>query len=84
MMFPRIGLDALIHSKMLKDNDGNWICSVCGYLSKKKTNTTMHVESKHVQSQGFYCPDCGVVCPNRKSLRNHQHRHHKEININFP
>ena len=60
-----------------KRPDG-WVCLTCGFLSKKKSTCASHVESKHVLSEGFHCPYCGLFCPNRKSLRNHTDRHHKD------
>ena len=63
--------------QMAKRMDG-WACLTCGFLSKKKSNCASHVESKHVLSGGFSCPFCALFCPNRKSLRNHTDRHHKD------
>eukprot|EP00092_Neocalanus_flemingeri_P003532 GFUD01003788.1.p1 GENE.GFUD01003788.1~~GFUD01003788.1.p1 ORF type:complete len:106 (+),score=10.87 GFUD01003788.1:71-388(+) len=70
-------LDEVIMNQMAKKADG-WVCMTCGFLSKKKSNCASHVESKHVLSEGFSCPYCALFCPNRKSLRNHTDRHHKD------
>jgi len=70
-------LDEVIMNQMAKKPDG-WLCLTCGFLSKKKSNCASHVESKHILSQGFSCSFCGLFCPNRKSLRNHTDRHHKD------
>ena len=60
------------------DSGPVWRCLDCLYESKIKTNVLEHVESKHVLSLGVQCPVCNAVCPNRKSLRNHCYRHHKQ------
>jgi len=75
-------LNSLINSKMSKvlGDAGhiNWRCDDCLYESKYKTNVMEHVESKHVHSTGIICQFCNLVCVNRKSLRNHIYRYHKD------
>ena len=75
-------LNFLISSKMSKvlgeAGHINWRCDDCLYESKYKTNVMEHVESKHVHSTGIICQFCNLVCVNRKSLRNHVYRYHKE------
>ena len=73
-----VDLDAQVGSLLAKQLDGTWTCTECGYSSKIKTNAKMHVESKHLVSQGFTCPICQLFCPNRKSLRNHMTRKHSQ------
>jgi len=73
-----IDLDSQIDSMTFKQSDGAWCCLECGYSSKIKTNLRMHVESKHIVSNGFNCPECQLFCPNRQSLKNHIDRKHKE------
>ena len=69
--------------------DGSWACTECGYKSNVKTNVKMHVESRHLVSEGFSCPTCQLLCPNRKSLRNHMTRKHSQnpnkpqLSVNF-
>ena len=69
-------LDMTINSKMSKSAEGLWSCLVCGYATKIKTNMKFHVESKHIQSDGFECQICHLFCQNRKALRNHIDRNH--------
>jgi len=73
-----VDLDSQIESLSFKQPDGNWCCMECGYSSRIKTNLKMHVESKHIVSAGFNCSLCQLYCPNRKSLKNHLDRKHKE------
>ena len=73
-------IDDLIESMINKEGSGAsvlFICTQCNYSSKHKTNLKEHVESKHIQSQGFTCNLCAKFCPNRKSLRNHIYSKHK-------
>ena len=76
-----VDLDAQVGSLLEKQSDGCWACTECGYRSNVKTNVKMHIESKHLVSEGFYCPTCQLLCPNRKSLRNHTTRKHSQ-NLN--
>jgi len=76
-------LDAQVGSLLAKQLDGAWACTECGYKSNVKTNVKMHVESRHLVSEGFSCPTCQLLCPNRKSLRNHMTRKHGQ-NPNNP
>lgn len=55
-----------------------WSCIECGYQSKYKTNVLEHVESKHVESGGALCSICNAVCVNRKGLRNHVYKYHRQ------
>ena len=64
-------------TKLSTGSEVIWRCNECGYESKKKTNTVEHVEAKHINSGGFLCPICQLVCVNRKALRNHTFRHHR-------
>ena len=82
-----VDLDAQVSSLLAKQLDGAWTCTECGYKSNVKTNVKMHVESRHLVSEGFSCPTCQLLCPNRKSLRNHMTRKHNQnpnqLSVNF-
>lgn len=84
-----VDLDAQVGSLLAKQLDGAWACTECGYKSNVKTNVKMHVESRHLVSEGFSCPTCQLLCPNRKSLRNHMTRKHSQnpnnpnLSVNF-
>jgi len=75
------GNKELILSKMssfLSEGGTTWQCNECFYSSKFKNNVREHIEAKHVESDGFYCPQCEKICPNKKSLRNHIYKFHKQ------
>ena len=72
-----------ISAKMEKALDRDWVCLDCGYRTKIKTNMRMHVESKHVVSEGFQCHICLLLVPNRKALRNHLDRNHEKTNRTY-
>jgi hypothetical protein len=55
-----------------------WQCLECGYSSKYKTNVVEHVDARHVTHSDVFCLTCGKLCPNRKSLRNHQYKYHHQ------
>jgi len=74
-------LDELIESKMGRVSTPSgmlWSCTECGYLARK-ANIIEHVEAKHVENSGVLCRYCQKLCPNRKSLRNHVYKHHRDI-----
>lgn len=54
----------------------SWECTECGYVSKYKTRVEEHVEARHMALGGVMCQLCQLYCPNKKSLRNHQYKHH--------
>ena len=66
-----LDIDALVRSRMYKDEAGNWRCSGCDYFSKSSTSVSEHVESKHLLGPGFACNICQHVCPTRKALKMH-------------
>ena len=52
-------------------------CVVCSYETRVKTNVKEHVEAKHMESTHVQCPYCLILCPNKKSLRNHTYKYHR-------
>ena len=71
------GLDDLIAQYMAKDDMGMWLCHQCDFSSRQRHHVKAHVESKHIDSGGFMCPVCAIVCPTRNALTMHNHRKHK-------
>jgi len=69
-------LEARISGMMWKDEDKNWNCSVCGKISKSKTDITRHVEGLHLDHPGFKCDLCGEVVKSRNALRQHKSNRH--------
>ena len=45
---------------------GKWECLTCGYQSKS-TNVKYHIESKHFESSGYHCSECGDFLKTRQS-----------------
>ena len=59
-----------------------WMCGLCDYGSKYKTNVTQHVSVKHLRLEDTArCQYCGVECPTKNALRSHIWRLHKQINF---
>jgi len=74
-----LDLEVLINSKMTKVHNGTssiWQCIVCEYVSKQKHNVFEHIESKHIQHEGYYCYLCNKRCPSQSALRMHNKRKH--------
>jgi DNA-directed RNA polymerase subunit RPC12/RpoP len=49
-----------VNSELLKFGDGSYKCSDCEYASKVKACVKIHTESKHINTGGFTCQDCGT------------------------
>ena len=73
-----LDVDKKIESLSEKQMDGSWLCRECGYVSRWKTNLKMHVESRHLVTAGVTCHICQQFCSNRKALRNHTNRYHRD------
>jgi len=73
-------LEAEIARMMVKDPAaGLWICTVCSYSSKWRSNVNYHVESQHLESPGHACAYCSKILRNKKALINHLARNHKNV-----
>jgi len=72
-------VDSVIHSKMSKNDAGEWQCNDCFKTSRVKTNILEHIEATHVDSPGYNCNICMKFYKNRHSLRNHKNSKHKDI-----
>ena len=57
-----------MNSKLLKFGDGSYKCSDCEYASKVQAGIKIHIESKHINTGGFNCQDCGKHVPTRNAL----------------
>lgn len=69
-------IQAEVLSKMYRDTNSSWHCSICSYAAKLKGDVRKHVESKHVQTNGYTCNVCGKFCPTSNALQTHRSRHH--------
>jgi len=77
-------LEARISGMMWKDEDKSWNCSVCGKISKSKTDITRHIEGLHLDHPGFKCDACGEVVKSRNALRQHKsNRHAVGLNVKY-
>jgi len=75
-------LETVINSKMTKvpgETCSVWQCLDCEYSSKLKHNVFEHVESKHIQHEGYYCYLCNKSCPSQSAFRMHNKRKHNQL-----
>jgi len=72
-------LDALILSKMVRNDNGDWQCNDCFRTSNKKINIMEHIEASHVDSPGYNCDICYKVFKTKHSLRTHKNVKHKGV-----
>ena len=74
--FYLLDIDTQVGQRVRREEDGTFHCSECGYSSKYLNCLKIHIESKHIVSEGYNCPDCGKHTPTRNALRVHQKRNH--------
>ena len=53
-----------------------WQCHDCTFTSKNRHNVFDHVESKHVEHEGYLCQICNKTCPTLGAFRKHTSRNH--------
>ena len=73
-------LKEAIKQRMVKQYDGSWGCSDCGFVIKYQATLTNHVEAKHLQSDGYSCQHCNKFCPTRNALKCHIYQRHSQRN----
>ena len=66
----------VIDSLMMSLGGGRWQCVKCEYHCSR-INVQMHIEAKHVVSDGYICPHCNQLLKNKIALKNHLARKHK-------
>ena len=71
-----MAIDELVNSKLVRLEDGSFRCADCDYSSKVKACVRIHIESKHIHTGGFMCPQCGKHVPTRNALKVHKQRNH--------
>jgi len=64
--------------RMVKLSDGSFQCSVCFFTSPHNSTVKCHIESKHLQTMGYYCNLCNKFCPTRNALKCHRYRTHSK------
>jgi len=74
-------LDDIISSKMVRGENGDFVCLECPYSHKTRQRLQYHIESKHVSSPGHTCEFCLKVCPTKNALCLHRSRYHKNETI---
>ena len=75
-ILPFTEMDVLVKQRVIRHADGTFKCAECDYSSKFLHCLKIHIESKHIISNGFSCPECGKHVPTRNALRVHQKRNH--------
>lgn len=66
-----------IKSRVYRLADGQWGCAECDFTSNRTSVVSVHVEAKHLQTEGFVCPICQKHCPTRNSLNIQKYRYHR-------
>ncbi|XP_023320121.1 protein tramtrack, beta isoform isoform X45 [Eurytemora carolleeae] len=58
-------------------NPSGFSCQVCGFQTNRQSTMDVHIEAKHIQTEGFACEHCSKLCKTRNSLNIHRHRYHR-------
>jgi len=58
-----------------------WQCAQCGYSTRRKSDLKDHIDAKHIERDPLPCTQCDMICPNKKSLKNHMYKHHKKPHL---
>ncbi|XP_023319854.1 protein tramtrack, beta isoform isoform X12 [Eurytemora carolleeae] len=66
-----------ILDQMMRSGD-DWLCKQCGYSSRVRHRTLLHVEAIHVTSGGHHCLECQKLCPSKNALNAHMSRYHRK------
>ena len=66
-----------VKSRVNRRSDGQFQCTECGFNSNRASVVHVHVEAKHLHTEGFECPICQKHCQTRNSLNIHKYRYHR-------
>ena len=75
----------IVMSKMYKTDNvegghpSYWQCTDCEYRSSHGGTMKRHIESKHIASKEYDCPQCGKLLSTIHQLRLHQKSKHPFI-----
>ena len=72
-------LDNEIGQHMQKLEFGNWRCAICGWETKARARLWEHIESSHVQTNGYTCDICEKFCPSKNAFKVHKTRYHRNV-----
>ena len=62
--------------------DKDYVCNLCDFKHKSKSNVRNHVECKHFPNTYTYnCQLCDQTCNSLKALQNHNQKHKRESQI---
>jgi len=64
--------------RMVKQLDGSWACAECSFTTKYQATMSNHVESRHLQSDGYTCQFCNKFCPTKNALKCHIYQRHSQ------
>ena len=66
-----------IREMLCRLEGGQWGCSQCDFTSSRASSVGVHIEARHLLTEGFVCPVCNKHCPTRNSLNIHKFRYHR-------
>ena len=71
-------IETMVMGKLTRTQDGGYGCTDCEYTSKHLNCVKIHIESKHINTGGLYCRECGKNVPTRNALKVHRQRNHTQ------
>ena len=79
-VFIIVGEYEMVESKIFKstkDGQSLFCCTDCDFSLSGRLHVFEHIETKHVQSSGYFCNICNKICATSAGLRMHFNRYHK-------
>ena len=70
-----------IKSMLNKLENGQWGCNECDFASNRASSVAVHIEAKHLRTDGFSCFICYKHCPTRNFLNIHKLRYHRDQSL---
>ena len=70
-------LKKTIDQHLERNDDGSWICKLCGKSAKWRQQMQYHVEGKHLEGMSLPCNLCEKIFRTRNSLLVHKTKFHK-------
>ena len=69
-------LDAKLQENIIKDDKGQWKCSICQRAQQSQSRARAHCET-HLKTIRFPCQECNVKPRTRHTLRAHMRTNHQ-------
>ena len=74
------GIEQKVIEYLGKNENGEYMCNICGKVGKQRVNTKNHIET-HLEGISLSCTICGKLFRSRNSMNKHKSIFHKNVNF---